>query len=233
MANSGAVQKIILSNQTPIGSGDNRVVYRDPRDGDHLIKVAKSKAEFGPLRGLRAVASYLKIDHQRREIIKEIDEYVRVSLFGYAETVHLPIANFLGFVPTDLGMGSVTEKVGDMDGNIGQSVPAVVQKRDLTGEEIAALSDFAQRLIMLHVRASDLTAKNIVFGHRRNAGHLGPFEAVLVDGFGDIHAVPVRTWSEHLNLRSTHRRLTRIAKVARLEWDVDAQVFTRDSQYAG
>lgn len=209
------------------------MVYRDPRDGDNLIKVLKSKAEFGPLRGLKAAASYLRVDHQRREITKEIDEYVRVSLFDDAGSMHLPMANFLGFVPTDLGVGSVTEKVGDMNGNIGQSVPAVVHQRELTVEEISALSDFAQRLIALNVRASDLTAKNIVFGHRKNAGHLGPFEAVLVDGFGDIHAVPVRTWSEYLNLRSTHRRLSRIAKIARLNWDADAQVFTRDGKIRG
>ena len=74
-----------------------------------------------------------------------------------------------------------------------------------------------------------MNPNNFVFGQRDNGTGPGPEECGLVDGFGDIHAIPVRSmarWSNRMGLDDSCKRL---AHNAGLRWDPKARQFARPS----
>ena len=76
-----------------------------------------------------------------------------------------------------------------------------------------------RRLILLNARASDLNQGNIVFGHREHDSQQGDRECVLVDGYGDIHAIPLRSISRAINQRNLYDRLGCLARSMKLRFD--------------
>ena len=77
------------------------------------------------------------------------------------------------------------------------------------------------------VAASDLNAKNFVIGHRHSNGNLGARECVLVDGFGDIHAIPMRSFSKWTNRIGLDDSRARLARNMKLYWDADTRQITK------
>jgi len=98
---------------------------------------------------------------------------------------------------------------------------------DVTQRDVDALSDFCRRMLQFGVRSSDLTSSNVVLGHRTVFGEVGPYEAVLIDGYGDTHLVPVRTWSTVANQSALRKRIQRLGVKAGLTWDIEKQSFFR------
>ncbi len=225
LANFQRPDVVILAGQVPLATGRDRTVYLDPRDRTRLIKVEKSEARLAPVPGFRGVTVKMNVSVRHQDLRKEMDEYARVSMQVANRGIRPPIANLLGFVTTDFGLGSLTEKVTSKDGELAPSLPTVLCERTLKDTDIAALTSLAQRLIALNVRASDLSAKNVVLGYRSTPHGSGQFEAVLVDGFADVHAIPIRTWSRWANRKATEKRLSRIAKTAKLTWDTARREF--------
>jgi len=91
------------------------------------------------------------------------------------------------------------------------------------------LNDTVHRIYANDIRASDMNPNNFVFGQRDNGTGPGPEECVLVDGFGDIHAIPVRSmarWSNRMGLDDSCKRL---ARNTGLRWDPKARQFARPS----
>ncbi len=56
---------------------------------------------------------------------------------------------------------------------------------------------------------------------------MGPRECVLVDGFGDIHAIPLRSLSDWTNRLGLDDSCARLARNAKLDWDKTSRLFTR------
>ena len=71
-------------------------------------------------------------------------------------------------------------------------------------------------MLELNVRASDVTASNIVFGRKITNNKKGAF---LVDGFGDIHAIPIRSMSKKANQIALEKSFHRLAKKTNLGWN--------------
>ena len=120
-----------------------------------------------------------------------------------------------GFVSTNIGLGCVTEKVTTKDGTLAPTLAQLLSEGTFTDRHLDCFNETIQRLYALDIRASDLSAHNLVFGHRDD----GPVECVLIDGFGDIHAIPVRSmarWSNALGLDDSFKRLVRNKPLA---WD--------------
>jgi hypothetical protein len=117
-------------------------------------------------------------------------------------------------IKTNLGRGVVAERI------LGVSRQAPTLKSlfimgCLSDHELDRLSLFAKRMLEINIRASDITSSNIVFGQRGNNIAVGAF---LVDGFGDIHAVPVRSFSSNANKIALQRSFTKLAKKNNLIW---------------
>lgn len=138
----------------------------------------------------------------------------------------MPIAHMFGFVATDLGQACLTESVRTLDGTLGRSWRSIAKAGDVTPRDVAALQAMGRDLLALGVRCSDMTASNVVLGHRTFAGGLGAYKAVLVDGFGATHAVPVRTWSGAANRLAIHKRMERMGRAAGVTWDRATMSYT-------
>ena len=153
---------------------------------------------------------------------KEYTEYLRLMLrIGPADVP--PITHMFGFVFTDAGLGCMSENVTD-DG-LGQTLHAM--KDSLSAADLALLNDTISRLYRYDIRAGDMTARNFVFGHRDYAGTRGPRECVLVDGFGDIHAIPVRSWGRWANGLGLDDSCKRLAARTGLDWSAKTRQFTQ------
>ena len=194
-----------LANQTPIAAGSQRTIYVHPADPTKIIKVLKPIPDTA---GRAKLATFTEKHFpaiRTRWARKEYAEYARMMLrLSPADTP--PITHMFGFVQTDLGLGCISEAV--QDNGPGPTLHAL--KTSLTPDDLALLNDTIARLYKFDIRAGDMTARNFVFGHRDYAGQQGPRECVLVDGFGDIHAIPIRSlsrWTNGLGLDDSCKRL--------------------------
>lgn len=219
---------IKLSDLTPLARGGERAVYLDPTNPERLIKVLLPKTDQNKGGLTRSFFTRFANDGHRMFLLRqEYQEYLRIVLQHMDGGVHLPMAHMYGFVETDLGMGCATQRVHGANLDPAQSWKAMARKDMITEREIVALSDFCKRMLEFGVRSSDLTPSNVVLGHRTVGGTMGPYEAVLIDGYGDTHLIPVRTWSTKANRNALVKRFRRIGAKAGLTWDADTQAFTR------
>jgi hypothetical protein len=160
-----------------------------------------------------------------RQIRKEYIEYLRVMLNNPEPEFHAPIAHMFGFTQTSEGLGCITERVMQPGRPIGETLGAKAKAMTLTPAHVALLNDTIARIYANDIRASDMNPENFVFGQRDNGTGPGPEECVLVDGFGDIHAIPVRSmarWSNRMGLDDSCKRL---ARNTRLHWDQQQRQF--------
>ncbi len=225
MPNSFDVARPVLKlgHLTALAEGSQRVIYVHPHDPNKLVKVLKTIPDT---KGRARLATFTERHFPRirtRWARKEYTEYLRMMLRITASDVP-PITHMFGFTFTDLGLGCVTENVQD-DG-LGQTLYAM--RDTMTAPDLALLNDTISRIYRYDIRASDMTARNFVFGHRDYAGTKGPRECVLADGFGDIHAIPVRSWGRWANGLGLDDSCKRLAVKTGLQWDPKHRQFTQN-----
>lgn len=210
---------LVLDKSDQVASGVQRAVFPHPFDKTKLVKVLKRAEDMPPRSNFNGRMDRLFPSLRTRQIRKEYQEYLRVMLAHPEPDFHPPFSHMFGFATTNLGLGCITERVTKTDGSLGETVGAKVKAGTLTDEHLALLNDSISRIYRYHIRAGDLNPNNFVIGHRNNGSGIGPKECVLVDGFGDIHAVPVRSmarWSNRMGLDDSGSRL---ARNTGLKWD--------------
>ena len=218
---------LTLNPDDQVATGVQRAVFLHPHDTSKLIKVLKASSAMPHRTNFNGVMDRLFPSTRLRQIRKEYQEYLRVMLNHQGSDFQLPIAHMFGFTQTNLGLGCLTERVMEKDGSLGQTVGGKTKAGTLIDEDIALLNDCIGRIYALDIRASDMNPKNFVIGHRHDGSALGPRECVLVDGFGDIHAIPVRSlsnWTNHLGLNDSCARL---ARNTNLKWDAGTRQISR------
>ena len=112
----------------------------------------------------------------------------------------------LGLVDTDLGLGLISEKVVDASGALAPTFASVYAKAGLTPELDAALAEFSHDLLAANVIVGDMHAWNIVYGSDSRGGP----RLVMIDGFGEKHAIPISSMSRTINRYRTKRLLKRM-----------------------
>jgi hypothetical protein len=140
------------------------------------------------------------------QYLRELKEFIVAR--ARAPAVDVPIARMIGVVDTDLGLGLVSEKVVDESGALAPTLAAVYAKRGFTPELDAALAKFSQDLLEANVIVGDMHAWNIVLGSDSRGGP----RLVMIDGFGEKHAVPVSSMSRTVNRYRTKRLLKRMVE---------------------
>ncbi|PUB15406.1 YrbL family protein [Yoonia sediminilitoris] len=213
-----------------VASGVQRVIYYHPKDKTRLIKILKATDTMPMRRNFGGILEKLVPSTRLRLVSKEYTEYLRIMLSNPAPSFHLPIAHMYGFIQTTIGLGCLTERVMKPDGALGDTLLDKVRSDSLSDADLELLNDMIQRIYNHHIRASDFNPKNFVFGQRDNGTGLGPKECVMVDGFGDIHALPVRSmakWSNRIGLDDGCKRIS--AKTG-LAWDKHTKLFSRTSK---
>lgn len=219
-------QPLPLKQADLVATGVQRAVYLHPLDRTKLIKVLRPATLMPRRNNFNGIMDRLLPSTRLRQIRKEYAEYLRIMLQNTGPDFHAPIAHMFGFVTTTEGLGCVTERVMRADGRIGETLGAKAKTRTLSQHHIALLNDTISRIYACNIRASDMNPNNFVFGHRDNGTGPGDEECVLVDGFGDIHAIPVRSmarWSNRLGLDDS---CIRLARNTGLIWDKKARTFS-------
>ncbi|MEJ8562702.1 YrbL family protein [Yoonia sp. GPGPB17] len=218
---------LFLPPSNLVASGVQRAVYLHPADSTKLVKVLKPAEQQARRRNFNGVMDRWFPATRLRQIRKEYMEYLRIMLNHPEPDFHLPVSHMFGFVSTNVGLGCLTERVMSPDGGLGETLGQKVKNGTLTDEDIDLLNDAIAELFAHGIRASDLNPNNLVFGQRDSGTGPGPKECVLVDGFGDIHAIPVRSmaaWSNRIGLNDS---CTRLARNTGLHWDAKQQQFSR------
>ncbi len=202
-----------LKEQTPLARGTHQALYDVKGHPELIVKVLQNnRAVRSPGKRLKGVLRRYCPAVRDRSLKREYVEYIRLKRRQIEGPDAFPAANFFGLVATDVGLGKVFEKIQGPDGRPGPTVGALGEDGRLP-DYLPLLNDFARRLFAWEVRANDVNRGNIVLGLRS-----GREQFVLVDGLGDSHAIPVRTWSRTWNERSLHKRLAKVAARTRLVW---------------
>ena len=213
-------QKLALTEDLRVAAGSQREVYLHPTDPTKLIKVLSDI----PLTKCRARLATFTEKHfpkiRTRWARKEYQEYLRLMLGYGMGDLHPPITHMFGFVQTDQGLGCLTEAVL-ADGKLGETLKDKTTNGTLDADDLALFNDTIRRMYLYDIRAGDMTARNFVFGSRDH----GPRECVLVDGFGDIHAIPVRSWGRWSNRFGLDDGCKRLGRKTGLIWDPAARQF--------
>ncbi len=132
------------------------------------------------------------------------------------DTSDLPIPNLYGFCDSDIGPVLAVERITLPGTPLGQTLKSIAAQGPLGHDHITLLDQFAARMFAQQIVAGDMTAANIVLGQRGDAAQF-----VLIDGFGDIHAIPLRSASRRLNRIAMIRSFTKMAGRIGLGFDAD------------
>lgn len=175
-----------LRQQEPLGRGRSRLVFQHPRHRDRIIKVlcqqhaARNASRTNPFSRTARYGGY-------KVFAMEVEYLIGVA----ARHPHLlPLFAWIhGLVRIDLGLGMVQQKITDDRGEVAPSLAALARRGMLAERHRALVEDFLALLEREHVVFNDLKAQNIVAEGPREA----PTRLVMIDGFGEPTALPLRT----------------------------------------
>jgi hypothetical protein len=126
-----------------------------------------------------------------------------------------PVADVIACLPAEGGSAHVVRKIVDAEGRMGPTLDRLAAEDRLGAAEIGMLNALVADLMAAGIVVHDARAANIVL----EAAPGRPARLVLVDGFGDRSAVPLRSWLPFLARRRLGRALRRTARETGLIWD--------------
>lgn len=173
--------------------GACRFVFPHPRHADRVVKVITPRfaARFTRRRRRYGLTRYFG---GNKIAVKEIAyllhlEARRPDLLPLFAWIHGP-------VPTNLGLGLISEKISGDDGKLAPTLRELAEAGQLNERHRALARDLCDKLDCDHVVFEDMEAKNIVA-----EGPLDrPQRLVIIDGFGDPRRL-LWPWWNHLAQR--------------------------------
>lgn len=192
----------IVDNLTILGQGTQKFVYEHPSDFDKVIKIMKPINATHD--GGRANQHYLRSHRSQgiyRQFRRELLQYLQLCKNTYNQNVFtFPIENVYGFIPTDQGLGLVTEKIISPNG-LPISLNELSQKKMLEDKHIEALKVFFDKCCEMHIVFGEVNIAGIMYTESRQ----GRPEFVLVDGIGEKLIIPFRAMSKTINARNIRK----------------------------
>jgi hypothetical protein len=199
---------LVLSELTPLKTGNLRDVYQHPQQPALLVKIVRPDAIA---RRWDNAGWFKRLPRARHYggFVRELKEYI--ALRAQAPREVAPIAHMLGIVDTDLGLGLVSEKIVGADGAMAPSLHALCRANGGVAPAwtVAALDTLYAELLRFNVIVGDLHAGNIVHGSDSRGGAPRFF---LVDGFGETNFVPLNSMSRWRNARHTLHQFRRLQR---------------------
>ncbi len=189
----------IVENLTILGQGTQKFVYEHPLDFDKVIKIMKPINATHD--GGRANQHYLRSHRSQgiyRQFRRELLQYLQLCKNTYNQKIFtFPIETVYGFIPTDQGLGLVTEKIISPNG-LPISLNELSQKKMLEDKHIEALKVFFDKCCEMHIVFGEVNIAGIMYTEQRQ----GVPEFVLVDGIGEKLIIPFRAMSKTVNTRN-------------------------------
>lgn len=191
---------------TQIGEGGERVIYASAAFPDVVFKLQKPpQARKIKQFDLKSLLLTHWPGFHTYSVRQEYKAYVKAMMHLPPGHSDLPVARLFGFANSTLGPLQICEKI-TLDGLApGPSLAQVFRNGGLQAEDVSALSHFAQSLLALDLPTHDINRSNIVKGR----GASGQPRFVLVDGVGDIQAIPVRSLSRRVRRARLIKSLSR------------------------
>jgi len=178
-----------------IGTGPRRYCYQYPGCSEYCLKIPKPRKN-----------GYLQ---QKREV-----KYYRQLARRNAPTER--ITRFHGCVEKKLGTGNIYDLIGDNDGSIAkQFIEYLKQYPERKSEYFVMLDVFENYLFENRVIFYDLSLWNILCRKSEN-GSLEPF---IIDGVGDVVAIPILNLSTRLVKQKQQRRWIRMIRKIEKQFD--------------
>jgi len=193
------LEYIELNEDCLIGTGSRRFCYLYPERPDLCIKIPKPKRN-----------GYLQ---QRREV-----RYYRKLSKKKAPTTH--ITRYHGTVPTSLGTGYIYDAIRDFDGSVSTHlIDYFRDEPERVSEYLTILKQLECYLFENYILIYDLSAWNILC-RKNEDGSLHPY---IIDGIGDVVAIPILNLSKVLLRQKLTRRWLRMIRQIAREFDWIAQ----------
>lgn len=212
--------KLDISTLELVAQGRERLVYQSDVYPDLLFKVQKaaSERELKP-KDLKSTLLRRYPSFKNYIVLRENKEFVNLCLNGSLSIDDLPISRLFGFVASDKGPVQIVEKVSDDGKTIGPTLRQLFEAGAVGTPEMALLGKLAQNLLASKIALNDVNESNVVLG-RDGAGQQ---RFVLVDGIGDIHVLPVRTYFQKARTSHLVKAFKRLGGEA---WVFDPEAFT-------
>ncbi|CAD7054483.1 hypothetical protein REJC140_02170 [Pseudorhizobium endolithicum] len=194
---------IHLKDTAPVAAGNNAAVYRHPQDRSVLVKVVRPeameryKARWDFLRGRRRRFFHLK------NFMRVFEEQVAMYAVEGHASAHLE--EVIGLVGTDMGPGLVV-RCETYRGEIAPTLANLVASRRFDRRMLSLLDDFFTWLEQSPIVASDLSFRNLVLSDRLD----NEPRIVLIDGYGENAAIPLKSWSQSLNRYDKRRKADKL-----------------------
>ena len=183
-----------LATRSPIAIGQLRKIFQHPDDPDLLVKVVRADAITARWGGAKRWYKRIPRALHYTGYVRELKEYIAIQ--ARSPGANPPIARMVGIVPTDLGLGLVSEKVRDDHGAPGPTLAKLYEQHHGYAPWIEdALKVFVRDLQACNVIVGDLHAWNLVYGSDARGGP----RLVLVDGFGEKNIIPANSISRAFN----------------------------------
>lgn len=194
----------------PVATDYSRFVYTHPDDPDLLVKVVRPdilaqfhRGEVSWRKRLRRIGPYGVLLRELRELL---------SVRSRHPEGDLPLAQMLGCVSTNLGMGLLVRAQRDSNGALSPTLVQVLQRKDAATLGLpAALDRLRDELLRFGVIASNPKLANIVVVD----ASLATQRLLLVEGFGEKNLIPRCSISRRFNAANTRRRFARLHALLR------------------
>ncbi|WP_147125391.1 YrbL family protein [Shimia ponticola] len=230
--NAAREAMIQLRPEDVVAQGGERTVYVHPDRDDRLIKVIRLRhAHEFPGWSFGHITQRYFPSARYRPLIKQYSEYTRLHFAHIFDAdFESPVSHLYGFTQTNLGLGCLTERVTDQDGQNAPTLARLVKRGQLTDDLLNSFNAFVRRLYDVSVCVGDANPNNFVYG-QRHIGRHGKTSApqwVLVDGFGDRFAIPLRTFSRRVRTLGLDDAFRRRNFPKGIRWNNDERRFDRE-----
>ncbi|WP_168797737.1 YrbL family protein [Aliishimia ponticola] len=205
-----------------VAEGGERYVYKSRDFPEFLFKKQKRVDERRlKKRDLKSFLLRVLPSYRTHIVRKEYRAYVSAVLRQQATWPDFPTTMLHGFTFLDGEPIQVVENVTLEGRDIGPSLRELLADDLFDAAALDALNVFGMALLRSDIPTNDVNASNIVLGSNRD----GTRRFILVDGFGDIHLVPFRTYSSFVRKRHLVRLFSKLGK-NRLAFDPKTFAFS-------
>lgn len=190
-----------------LGQGTVKLVYQHPDKPEWVVKIIRPElvagdggfAKHGRFKRSFAQGIY-------RQFRREIIQYLELSKKSYPQTgAVFPMETPYGLIPTNQGLGLVTEKILGPEGQP-QTLEHLAKTGALQPSHFEALARFFDTCVDLHLVFGEVNDAGLMYTESRT----GQPEFVLVDGIGEKLLIPVRSWFRSVNTRYIRKVQRRI-----------------------
>jgi hypothetical protein len=194
---------IHLGDSAPVAWGNNSAVHRHPNDPSMLVKVVRpeairrQKARWGFLRGRRRRFFHLK------NFMRVLEEQVAFYAAEGHASQHLE--EVIGLVDTDIGPG-LAVRCETFHSELAPTVASLMKSRRLDRSILLLLEEFFDWLERSPIIVNELGINNLVLSDRLT----GRSRIVLIDGYGENAAVPLKSWSQLINRYDKRQKVDKL-----------------------